>query len=428
MRAPALPLYILLLSLLHSLLAPIHLASLQAIACLVFALLACQSLHPADLCRGFPCLLSARSRQGFKRVRRALHRPQLGSAWLTPLLVRAGLRLLGQGQVRVVLDSSRCRRWEVFTLGLVLSGRVLPVAWSVLAYPWPKKSFTPAVLALLERLLSCWPSERPLHLLADRGFPSLKLFCLLERHAKHLPLGYSVRLRASDYVRLEDGQATSVGSLEAGLTVGEWHSLAASYQQRGKTGPKTLLVIGRGEPCYPAHQMGPSDCARREERARRRLVHLQSKKQAQTLYTDRAWALLTTEQTPASAASQYRLRFSTEGTYRDLKSWDLEAVVGQEQDRQALDGLLGLAALGYFVQVALGWKAGRTQQLGARARQSQWTTTDRISLFWRGRQVLHDPAWDWTDWLDTTLHELTQDLLASSQTYQCECQPLRIAA
>ena len=47
-------------------------ASLTAVTDLVWALLAAQSLHPADLVRALPDLDAARARQGFRRVRRVL--------------------------------------------------------------------------------------------------------------------------------------------------------------------------------------------------------------------------------------------------------------------------------------------------------------------------------------------------------------------
>ena len=77
-----------------------------------------------------------------------------------------------------------------------------------------------------------------------------------------------------------------------------------------------------------------------------------------------------------------------------------------------VEGLTGLAVLSYLVQVEIGVAAGRTQQAGVRARQQQWTTTDRLSPFSRGRLVLHDHAHDWRPWLQTVLAELAQALSA----------------
>src|SRR5215204_3806875 len=86
----------------------------------------------------------------------------------------AGLRHLA-------LDSVRCGPWEVFTLGLVWQGRVLPVGWAVLPYPWPKRQFTPTVCALVRQVAQAWPAATPApHLVADRAFPSRRLFGTLQ--------------------------------------------------------------------------------------------------------------------------------------------------------------------------------------------------------------------------------------------------------
>ena len=204
--------YLLLLGVLKPLLGPVHTASLAAVQALVWALLLSQSLHPPDLARALPDLQTRPARQALRRVRRLLGRAILRSEHLTPGLIRAALRLVPAGEVLLVLDSTRCQRWELFTLGVVFHGRVLPVAWSVLPYPWPKKQFTPTVVALLDRTLAAWPSTRPVHLLADRGFPSLKLFRCLERWQQARRLGYTIRVRAADWVRRSAGKPVPPGS------------------------------------------------------------------------------------------------------------------------------------------------------------------------------------------------------------------------
>ena len=76
--------------LLARLLAPLvgltHLASLAALTDLVWALLAAQSLRPAELVRALPQLWAAGARQGFRRVRRLLERATFQSQPLTPAL------------------------------------------------------------------------------------------------------------------------------------------------------------------------------------------------------------------------------------------------------------------------------------------------------------------------------------------------------
>ncbi len=145
----------------------------------------------------------------------------LSSHYLTPLLVRAGLRLVPDAEVLLVLDSTRADRWEVFTLGVRCHGRVLPVAWSVLPYPWPKGQFTPTVVALLERTLAAWPPDRPVHLVADRGFPSMALFQVLDTWRQQRPLGATIRLRAGDWIWLDNAQPAKVGELVRDLRPGQ---------------------------------------------------------------------------------------------------------------------------------------------------------------------------------------------------------------
>ncbi len=424
MCVPDFTLYSLIPQLIYALLGSTHRASTESATQLVWSLLLCQSLHPSDLARSLPALRTTRARQALRRIRRAIDCPHLSSRYLSQFLIRAALRIVSDAEVMLILDSTRCICWEIFTLGIMFHGRVLPVAWQILPYPWPKKQFTPNVVALVNRTLSCWPCDRRVNLLADRGFPSLKLFRVLDGWRKTIPLGYTIRLRAADWVRLQNGQTVKIAELINGVVPGVWASCLASYQRRSKAGMPALLVFGRGVPIYPAHQTGPTDQARRLARENRRKAHLRSKHQAKAPETDGIWVLLSTAVDDSQAREQYAYRFRTEGMYRDLKSWDLEVVARHENDAEYLDRLLGLVALGYFVQAALGAMAGRANDEKARARQRQWTTTDRVSIFWRGRQVLHDRAHDWRSWLRATLPEIACQINPhSSLRYQASTPP-----
>lgn len=413
MCAPDSAFYTLLSSVLAVVLGPLHPATRNALSEVVGALLLAQSLHPADLARALPALRTARARQAQRRIRRILGRACLSSRALTPLFIRVALTLVHSAEVLLVLDSTRCPGWEIFTLGVRFHGRVLPIAWEILPHPWPKGRFTPTVLALVDRTLDAWPADRAVHLVADRGFPSLRLFRCLERRRAVHPLGYTVRVRASDWVRLASGLAVKVGDLEQGVAEGTWSVQPASYQQRGRSAPPARLVLGRGLPLYPVHQMGPADRARRTARAHRRIAHRRSMGQPLAETTDRVWALVTTKSTWVEGVRAYQGRFATEGTYRDVKGWDLTAVAGHETDPGHLDGVLGLASLADLVQTVIGAAAGRTRDRSARARQAQWSTTDRLSPFWRGRQVLRDRAYDWRPFVAQALHDLTAALAGS---------------
>src|SRR5947209_13354029 len=100
--------------------------------------------------------------------------------------------------MHVTLYSVRCGAWEVFSLGVVWEGRVLPVGWTVLPYPWPKGRFTPTVCALLRQVAAAWPADRPAHLLADRAFASYALFQTLQ--TAHW--GWTVRVQARHWLTI----------------------------------------------------------------------------------------------------------------------------------------------------------------------------------------------------------------------------------
>lgn len=404
--APEITVYPLVMSLLQVVLAGQHASGVRASGGLVWALLQAQSLHVADLARALPDLRARGARQAMRRIRRHLGGAGLSSTVLSPLVLQAALRLVEPGEVTLILDSTRCRSWEIFTLGVRLGGRVLPVAWSVLPYPWPRHQFTPTVVALIERTLRFWPLSRPVHLVSDRGFPSRALFCCLEEWRGHQSLGYTIRLRASDYVRDAASQAHKVADLMTHRPATGWGQWSVSYQRRRPSAPTATLFIGQAEIAPPPHQRGPADTRRRAARVARRAAHLRSKSQPAAAQTDRLWALLSTHATPPMAAGAYAGRFATEGTYRDWKEWDLEAVAAHETSATHLDGRLGVAALAYLVQGAIGLAAGRACHDAARARQDQWSTTDRLSFFWRGRHVLHDHAFDWLPWLGSCLSQL----------------------
>src|SRR5919199_2121471 len=159
-------------------------AALSALTHLLVALLVGQNLRPSALMRALLSPVPVPARQRYKRLARAWTRPWLSPAWLSPRLVAAVLALVGperDGRTHLALDGVRCGSWEVFTVGVVWHGRVVPVGWAVLPFPWPKGQFTPTVCALVRQVAAAWPAERPAHLVADRGFPSRALLLTLRR-------------------------------------------------------------------------------------------------------------------------------------------------------------------------------------------------------------------------------------------------------
>ncbi len=377
-------------------------AALTALTHLLVALLTAQSLRPSALMRALLSPHAVPARQRYKRVARFWERPWLTPAWLTPRLVRAALALVEPdgwgptaGLTHVVLDSVRCGSWEVFTLGVVWHGRVVPVSWAVLAYPWPHGQVTPTVCRLLRQVAATWPPGRRAHLIADRAFPSHKLFTTLRK----LDWAWTVRLRAPLPVTA-DGVAQTVRDLLRQARPHGWTVWHGAYGRGAKAVPATL-VVGRGLVVLPPHQRtAGSQRPRAQRQAERQRV--KRYRYASVSETDAWMALCTTLPTWQAAVRGYRRRWATEGSYRDAQSgwdgqhgWDLEPVLTQARSAGQAERLVGLWALGALLQTWIGSQVAHGPQ-AVRAVAAQWTTTGRLSVWAQGQLALREPllaAW-----------------------------------
>jgi len=390
-----------------------HRTAVAAVAHLVTALVLGQSLWTASLMRVVGSRLPVPARQRYRRVARAWTRPWLTPGWLTPRLVRAALALVtpkAAAEVLLVLDSVRCGRWEIFTVGIVWHGRVLVVGWAVLPYPWPKGQFTPTVCALLRQVAAAWPGGTRPHLVADRGFPSGPFFQTL----RALGWGWTIRLRARDHVRCAAGELRPVRELLAGATVGHWRVWEQAQFGGGKGAVTATLVVGRGLLVLPRHQRGPGSLAARARQRQARDTHLRDKHPGQgpdaSVETD-AWVVLfTTHATWQSAVTTYRQRWATEGSYRDAQGgwdgqhgWGLERLVAGLSEQGRVERVVGLWALGALLQTWIGVQLRQTADPTAHAITAQWTTTGRLSVWAHGRFAFTDPSGALRPWLTTTL-------------------------
>jgi hypothetical protein len=316
------------------------------------------------------------------------------------------------------MDTVRCGAWESVTVGLVWHGRVLPIGWEVLPYPWPKGAFTPAVLRLLWRISAAWPPDRRPHLVADRGFPSLALFRTLEE----LGWGWTIRLRAKLTVGV-DGTARHLRDLLAQARPGAWTGQAITYGT-GRQRVAGRLVLGRGDalPVLPRHQANPGSARqrRRQQVARQREVRGKhpERRTSSAEQTDGWLILFTSHADWLSASRSYTSRWSAEGSYRDAQGgydgqhgWDLEDVLARLTDPAVVDRVFGLWALATLVQSRIGHQIGRAIVPAAvRDVRAQWSTTGRLSVWMRGRFALTDPSPDLHAWLLQTLSDHAQRL------------------
>lgn len=383
---------------------PPHATARAALAQLVTTLLLSQRLTVTALMRTCSSPVSVPARQRYKRVARALDRVWLTSAWLTPRLVRAALALVPEATPHLALDTVRCGRWEIFTVGVVWHGRVLPVAWAVVPYPLPKGTFTPTTCALLRQLAAHWPPDRPPQLVADRGFPSQALF----RTLTDLGWGFSIRLRAKDTVRVA-GQVWRLRDLIGTVADGSWRVTAATYGSGARAVPGTL-VVGRGLPVTTHHQRNPGSVRHwaKQQTAR------QKELSAGARQTDSWMLLFTTHPHWRPAVQSYRRRWATEGSYRDAQSgwdgrhgWDLDRAVTRLTDPDAVARVVGLWAVGTLVQSAVGDAAGRPDASApVRLLGAAWSTTGRLSVWARGHLAFTDHSGILHAWLPATLQAL----------------------
>jgi hypothetical protein len=412
---------------------PPRATAVRGLAHLVTALLVGQSLRPSALMRALLSPSPVPARQRYKRVARAWSRPWLSPAWLGPRLIPAVLALVASDPTdrstaratQLALDSVRCGPWEVFTLGVIWHGRALPVGWAVLPYPWPKGQFTPTVLALIRQVGAAWPAECPVHLVADRAFPSRAVFRLLDR----LHWGWTIRLRAASWVSLA-GQRRGVRSILAESHFLGWTTYRMAQYASGPHEPLGTLVVGRGLLVLPEHQRGPASLRVRFDLHGRRQAHVAHKHPKQRPDASRetdAWLVLFTSHTDwMTATTSYARRWAIEGSYRDVQGawdgqhgWDLEPVLTRLTDAETVERVVGLWALGSLLQT---WVGAQLNLPAAgpvpRAIQREWTTTGRLSVWARGRCALTEPTGRLRPWLELVLTTGAQRVAAGSSLLQ----------
>src|SRR5262249_18913228 len=175
----------------------------------------------------------------------------------------------------------------------------------------------PRVCALIRQVAAVWPAARPVHLVADRGFPS-RVFLLTLRQVRW---GWTVRLRATDGLTVA-GQAQPVRALVAAASPDGWTAQTADYGAGPHALPGTL-VSGQGVAVLPWPQRGPASVKRRRAQYGRRRAPLAGKHPRQrrdaARQTDPWVVLFTSHRTWLAAVRSYDRRWAIEGSYRDAQ-------------------------------------------------------------------------------------------------------------
>jgi hypothetical protein len=389
---------------------------------LLATLLVAQDLRPSAVIRILPAPCARAARHRFSSVRRALHRPGLTSGALSPFLIRAALAWVQQAGLApppgapwlLALDSVRCGPWEVFTIGLVVPGRAIPVTWAVLPYPWPRGRFRPTVDALVARLLRSWPAETRVCLLADRAFPAKSFFRTLQQAGAD----WTVRLQARHAVTLGDGQCRRVGLLLDAADPTAITIQRVTFGAGAEAVSGWMVIAGRALGVVPPHQRGPASLAERARKGARRRKHQEHKRAgtSQGASRDEWLVLFTTALDPLVAVAQYGQRWAIEGTYRDGQGgwdgqhgWHFDRVVGRCTQDTEVDARVGFWALGARVQIGLGLGLSAADAPTAvREALQGWATTDRMSWWWRGRCALESPERAITTWITEYLTTMAE--------------------
>jgi hypothetical protein len=388
-----------------------HATVVHTMAWAVLCVLVAQRVTPAALARALPAEQAGRARARLTRVRRWWTGPPLDQVVVSPQLIQKARVLLPPHQpVVVALDTTRLGPWEVWLAGIVVAGRTLPIGWAVVPYPWPKGRFRATTIALLQRLQAAFPRGVRWTLVADRGFPSAVLFAQL----RHGGTGFSVRLRLSDWVTVAGVYAMVAVHLETGRLVDGQRTAAA--MGRGRPDQPRVpgwVVVSAAVAAPPKHKQNPGTARERAKRAKAHAQHRAHKQGRKTKLPSvtaqryaQTWVLFTTASTVAQAVAEYAQRMSIEETFRDWhSSWGVRAAVVALPTEAMVDRLIGVVCLTYSLQMCLGQRLS-ADQLGQQ-RRAQWTVTDRVSWFWCGQRLLHDPGYDWSVWLAAQWEALT---------------------
>jgi hypothetical protein len=194
-------------------------------------------LSKAALARCLPLDVGPRERE--RRLYRFLSNPRVTPEAMIPLHVVLACGIGLSGPVPLVLDQTTIRGIETLLVGLVFSGRVLPVAFSCFTYGKIKKSRNVLEHALILAVMACFPPEMRPVLIMDRGYARVSL--LIQLRTAGIP--YLVRAKSNVIVYIQ-GMPKSLGRIR--VKPGEMKRFKVLYQSSEKEPLDLIVFLGKG--------------------------------------------------------------------------------------------------------------------------------------------------------------------------------------
>ena len=238
-----------------------------------------------------------------RRFRRWLDNRRINVVAPHQALVKQALASWGTKRLYLSLDTTLV--WNCFCIvwvGVVYRGRTVPIAWRVVAQSsstvrlWTIQR----VLRQAERVL---PTSALVVLLADRGFADGKLMKYLNQN-----LGWHFRIR--------------IKRSFAFYYQHQWRKVAAIPLQPGEAWFTRHVGLGKTKP-YGGIYLA--------------FAHDKS--------SDERWVIASDEPTSMQTFAQYRLRFTVEESFLDLKSNGFQLEASRLREKFALSQLCGVIAL-----------------------------------------------------------------------------------
>lgn len=223
----------------------IRLSVLKNIALLTYSLLTLFSgarggngwLSKAALARCLPLDSGPRERE--RRLYRFLGNPRVTPEAMIPLHVVLACGIGLAGPVPLVLDQTAIRGIETLLVGLVFSGRVLPVAFSCFTYDKIKKSRNALEHGLILAVMACFPPAMKPVLIMDRGYARVSLLLQLRTAG----IQYLIRAKSNVIVYLQ-GIPKSLGRIR--VKPGEMKRFKVLYHSSEKMPLDLIVFHGKG--------------------------------------------------------------------------------------------------------------------------------------------------------------------------------------